>query len=181
MMDIHKNSAVQLRPHFQEKEFFSGSPNAPDPHPLDERVIDAVSIIREHYNTPVIIDSTFRTESHNAWIGGAKSSQHVKAKAIDFRFKNNDVLNAYQSDILQQGALYQKLRKTGVSGFGLYDNFSHIDCRDQINDEYNGKDQWGKFSRWDNRIKKKTVSRSATLFQSLIQKMVSGIGKKPLQ
>lgn len=150
-MQIHKGSNTQIIPFFKEREFFSTSPNAPDPHYLDDVLIRAMGIIRDHFQTPVIITSTFRTISHNNSIAGSRNSQHLQGKAIDGKFTDPDTLERYYQDITGKGSLYWKLREAGIKGFGLYDNFFHIDTREEPGEQ---TDKMGTLTIWDNSQKK---------------------------
>ncbi len=128
-MIIHKGSNRQITVNFKESEFYSGSFNAPDTHCLDDNVIRAVQIIRDYFGVPVIIKSTYRTSSHNLSVGGSSKSQHLKGKAIDFTFKDKKYLDLYYQQIVNKWELYDLLKQSGVNGFGMYDNFMHIDTR----------------------------------------------------
>lgn len=54
--------------------------------------------IREEYNEPITITSTYRNKEHNKKVGGSETSQHLTLDAIDFtiyKYKSwNDVINA---------------------------------------------------------------------------------------
>jgi hypothetical protein len=142
-MILYRNGKRNITKNFTEKELFSKSPDAPDSHELNELVINALQIIRDYYNEPVIVNSTYRTEKHNASIGGAKTSQHLIGTAIDGSFKNTATLEKFYAEIESEGELYKLLRSAGVNGIGLYDNFFHIDVRPET-----------KAAFWDNRKKK---------------------------
>ena len=75
--------------YFQLSEFKCkcGKCSIPDNVPSD-RLIEILEEIREHYGKPLIINSGYRCEAHNAKIGGAKNSQHVKGSAADFVVKD---------------------------------------------------------------------------------------------
>ena len=47
-------------------------------------VAECLQIIRDHYDTPVIVNSGFRGEALNTAVGGSKTSQHRRAEAVDF-------------------------------------------------------------------------------------------------
>ena len=46
-------------------------------------LVENLQIIRDHINKPMLIISGYRTPKYNRRIGGAKRSQHMKAKAAD--------------------------------------------------------------------------------------------------
>ena len=77
--------------------------------------------IRDHFNSPVIINSAYRTESYNEKVGGAKNSYHTKGRAFDIRVKGHTA---------REVALYAK--KLGVKGIILYSTFVHLDSRETV-------------------------------------------------
>lgn len=159
MAIIYKDSTEHIRPNFVEKEFFTKDPDFHIPyHQIDNRVLNAFQIVRDWYEIPVEVTSTFRNESYNKAIGGSPKSQHIRAKAADGKFlgaRAAETLEKMRSDIGKRGPLYNKLRQAGISGFGLYDTFFHLDARDTEGDAYNDSDQYGRLSTW-NLSKKKT-------------------------
>jgi len=84
-----------------------------------------LEIIRDYFKAPVTIVSGYRSPKHNKNVGGAKLSQHLKAKAADIKIKG------YNSRQIHTGIL--KLindKKIIAGGVGLYDSFVHYDIRD---------------------------------------------------
>ena len=53
-----------------------------------KRVAELYDQIYDHFNGNVYINSFYRSESLNKAIGGASSSQHTRAQAIDIEGKN---------------------------------------------------------------------------------------------
>lgn len=49
--------------------------------PTDE-LIDTLVEIREHFNTPITINSGYRCSEHNAKVGGAPKSRRIQWDAI---------------------------------------------------------------------------------------------------
>ncbi len=128
-MIIRKNSNRQITKNFKERELYSRSLDAPDEHYLSDNAVRAVQIIRDFFGVPVIINSTYRTKRHNASIVGASRSQHLYGNAIDFTFEDKKYLDLYYAQIVNKWELYDLLKMAGVRGFGMYDNFMHIDTR----------------------------------------------------
>lgn len=85
---------------------------------IDVNLVSALQMIREHFKTPLLINSGYRTPEYNSKIGGAKNSFHTKGQAADIRIKNVSPksLCAYSESI-------------GLLGIGLYSTFTHIDTR----------------------------------------------------
>lgn len=79
--------------------------------------------IRDAFGLPLIINSGYRTESHNKAVGGVTGSYHVKGMAADIR------ISSYTSDfdIMQLAATAEKI---GFTGIGIYKGFVHVDTRD---------------------------------------------------
>lgn len=155
----------RISPHFLRSEFYSTSPaagfGAVPFHALYPQLVAAAEILRAHFNTPWRITSTYRNEAHERAILAAQRvpyffSQHCQGKAFDSQPANNSpaILAAIQADFFAGGELYQKLRKAGITGFGVYDRFIHLDCR---NDEFSAqrKDAFGLVAWWDSRTGKK--------------------------
>ena len=136
---INKDSDFQLKPNFKEFEFYSKCIDSPSSHNLDFQLPNAVQYLREKYNTPIRITSTFRTYSCNVLAGGSSESYHLVGKAIDFQFTKNNkaILKQIYSDFSSRGQVYEKLRELGINGFGFYNTFIHLDTRP-------------KFTFWDN-------------------------------
>ena len=94
-------------------------------------LIQLLNRIRGRYGKPVVVNSAYRSPTHNASVGGADNSFHVKGLAADIRplAKNADDLCELQDICLT-------INTNG--GVGLYDTFVHVDAR-------------GARARWDER------------------------------
>lgn len=65
------------------------------------------------------VNSAYRSEEHNAKVGGAKHSQHTKGNAFDI-----DVADLSEAERV---ALIQQARAAGFGGVGVYNNALHFD------------------------------------------------------
>lgn len=77
--------------------------------------------IREHFNSPVIIDSGYRTPAWNTKVNGAGNSYHCKGMAADIKVKGHTSKEVaeYASEIMKnQGGVIR------------YTNFVHVDVRE---------------------------------------------------
>lgn len=128
-MQVRKANTTPVSLHYLEKDFYSHSPDAPSSHYLDEKLIAAFEIINSYLGIVLTPSSTFRTYANNLAIGGSSGSQHLTGHAADGDM-SDDKLLIYNAQIESRGPLYQQLRAAGINGFGLYDNFFHIDTRE---------------------------------------------------
>ena len=124
---LRRDSTRQLSPSFKVREFgCKGS----DVVLLDEELVVLLQCIREHFGKPLHITSGYRTATHNAAVGGSKSSQHLLGRAADFWVEDTPVASvaAYAETLLParggigrypKDASHQK-RRTG---------WVHIDTR----------------------------------------------------
>ncbi len=89
-----------------------------------ERIsMDTVRIcqaVRDFFDKPVTVTSGCRCESHNANVGGSKSSQHLQGTAADIVVK--DIKPSLVYEYLDENA-----DELGVGGLGSYDTFTHVD------------------------------------------------------
>lgn len=87
---------------------------------IDPYSMDCLQMLRNRLGVPIIINSAYRSESHNKAVGGAPNSQHRLGKAFDIRL----------TDSVKRDGLKLWARQCGFKGIGDYDNFCHIDTRD---------------------------------------------------
>lgn len=85
---------------------------------IDEPSLDKLQALRNLLGVPMIVQSAYRSPEHNQRVGGAKGSQHLKARAYDVSMANHE-----------PEAFEQAARAVGFTGFGFYvkQNFMHID------------------------------------------------------
>ena len=87
-----------------------------------------------HFHRKIVMNSGYRTPWHNASVGGASSSQHMKCNAADFT-----IPGVAKSDLIA----FAK-RQALVGGLGCYPgrSFIHIDVRSRPRG-YHGPVTWG--------------------------------------
>ena len=113
-----RDGKIQLSENFKVKEFACKDGN-------DKILIDVTFVkthlqdIRTHFGKPVNISSGYRTDSYNRYVGGAKSSYHVKGRAFDISIKGVE-----PKEIAKYAA------SIGVPGVIQYNTFVHVDSRD---------------------------------------------------
>ena len=80
---LAKDGAKQLSPAFKVREFRCR--DGSDAIMIDQALPLLLQAIREHFGKAVVITSGYRTATHNASVGGAKSSQHLLGRAADIQ------------------------------------------------------------------------------------------------
>lgn len=73
--------------------------------------------LRRRLNQPIVLTSAYRSPSHNQAVGGAPNSKHLMGIAFDIK----------QSTHYTQHELIAAAKDSGFTGFGVYENFTHID------------------------------------------------------
>ena len=123
MIEFKKGDSAQISRNFQYKEFDCHGSGCCSTTIIDEKLVEYVQRIRDHFGKPVTITSPYRCEVHNRRVGGATKSYHMQGKA---------------ADIVVQGVSSREVAKyaesIGILGIGLYETsadgyFTHIDTR----------------------------------------------------
>lgn len=86
----------------------------------DEKLVELLEKIRAHFNAPVTVNSGVRCKTHNANVGGASGSQHLKGTAADIKVKGVSP---------KKVAAYVETLIPGTGGIGIYGTFTHVDVR----------------------------------------------------
>lgn len=154
-MIINKGNTTPIFPgaNFTQDEVYKASYGTNgEPFSISDATLKGIQLIRSYYGIPFLISASYRTPAHEKSKGRSGTGTHTKGLALDIDptgEKQEDVILDYHQQILNKGPLYQQLRAVGVNGFGLYDNFIHIDSRSGGNQP---DAQNGSFALWDNRI-----------------------------
>jgi len=85
---------------------------------------ESLQELRAAINSPIKINSAYRSLEHNSKIGGSQSSQHLFAKAADIVVKGKTP--AQVATMIKLLILEGKMKQGGI---GVYDNFTHYDIR----------------------------------------------------
>lgn len=118
-----KNSATKLSTNFKSTEFDCHGSGCCSSTLIDEKLVNYVQKIREHFGKSITISSGYRCTTHNKNVGGATGSYHAKGQA---------------ADIIVSGIAPIEVAKyaesLGILGIGLYEtnsdgHFVHIDTR----------------------------------------------------
>lgn len=85
---------------------------------IDPQLVEYLQMIRDHFGKSVKINSAYRTETHNARVGGVEDSRHVLGCAADIRIEGVSPIE-----------IARYAESLGIKGIGLYDSFVHVDTR----------------------------------------------------
>jgi len=85
---------------------------------------ESLQELREILNSPIRINSAYRSLEHNSKIGGSTNSQHLFGKAADIVVKGKTPSQV--ATMIKLLILEGKMKQGGI---GVYDNFTHYDIR----------------------------------------------------
>ena len=89
----------------------------------NEELYAILDVLRDDFDTPVIITSGNRCAAYNRAEGGARYSQHIFGRAVDMKVKGIPPLEVYA---------YLDERFPTSKGLGLYHNRVHFDVRKKL-------------------------------------------------
>lgn len=92
---------------------------------MNKELLEILEEVREHYGRPINITSGYRTESHNAKVGGTPNSSHLKGLACDVACTNSR----------DRFHLVRLFIEYGITRIGIANNFIHIDIDDEDKSE----------------------------------------------
>ncbi len=114
---LSRDGNMQISKNFKVKEF--RCKDGSDKILIDtDFVVNKLQKIRDHFGTPITINSAYRTESYNKKVGGAKSSYHMKGQAFDIVVKGHTPLEVARF-----------AESIGIMGIIQYNTFVHVDSR----------------------------------------------------
>lgn len=92
--------------------------------------------LRELYNKPIFINSSYRSPAYNKAVKGKPNSMHLLFNALDFTvMEHKDLKKLYNklNEWDNEPNLFPFLPKAkGNFGLGLYDTFIHLDTRSTL-------------------------------------------------
>ena len=80
-----KGTAVTLSTNFKSTEFDCHGSGCCSSTKVDEKLVEYLQKIRDHFGKSVNINSGYRCKTHNASVGGASQSNHMDGEAADIR------------------------------------------------------------------------------------------------
>ncbi len=123
-INVSKKSGTKLSEHFNSNEFDCHGGGCCSTTIINEKLVEYLEKIREHFGKPITITSAYRCAVHNRNVNGATGSRHTKGDAADIV-----VLGTTPRTVAQYA------ESIGILGIGLYEtstdgHFVHIDTRD---------------------------------------------------
>lgn len=119
-----KTDKTKLAENFTSDEFACNGSGCCSTVKIDEKLVENLQKIRDHFGKPITITSGYRCTKHNKKIGGASGSRHTKGQAADILVRDTTPAEV---------AKYAE--SIGIKGIGLYGfndgNFVHIDTREK--------------------------------------------------
>lgn len=113
-----EQSNEQVGPHFKVKEFACKDGSAITF--IDDYMVTILEQLRKELGKPIIITSGYRTPAHNAKVGGAKYSYHMRGMAVDIRVNGISAKEVAKAlDKLVEGC-----------GIIVYKSWVHLDVRE---------------------------------------------------
>lgn len=118
----------QLTKNFHRKEF-DCKDGTKVPNEYRDNLIKLaknLQVLRDYLGKEIIINSGYRSTSHNAKVSKAKNSQHLLATAADVRVSGLTSKELYNAilKLIQNGKMHN-------GGLGLYNTFVHYDVRNK--------------------------------------------------
>ena len=110
---------ARLSPHFRVREF--ACRDGADPVFVAPRLVQVLEAVRQHFGVPVMVNSGYRTVSHNkATPGSSPRSQHLYGMAADIQVAGHSP---------EEVAAFAETLLPDTGGIGVYGSFVHIDVR----------------------------------------------------
>ena len=119
-----KGKPTSLSTNFKSTEFDCHGSGCCTQTKVDDKLVQYLQQIRNHFGKPVNISSGYRCEVHNKKIGGATASRHKSGQAADI----------YISGVAP-AEIAKYAESIGILGIGLYEtdadgHFVHVDTRE---------------------------------------------------
>jgi len=118
-----KGIATKLSTNFKSTEFDCHGSGCCSKTLVDDKLVEYLQKIRDHFGKPVNVSSAYRCTTHNKNVGGATGSRHMKGQAADIYITG-----------VKPAEIAKYAESIGILGIGLYEtdkdgHFVHVDTR----------------------------------------------------
>ena len=118
-----KGQSIKLSKNLESIEFDCSCSKYCSSTLIDDKLVQYIQQIRDHFGKPVKINSAYRCPTHNKKVGGGSNSYHKQGKAADIKI-----------DGVAPAEIAKYAESIGILGIGLYEtdrdgHFVHIDTR----------------------------------------------------
>ena len=114
----NKAIKTQISDNFSSSEFNCHGNGCCSTTQIDDKLVQYLQQIRNHFGKAVRINSGYRCATHNARVGGSSKSNHMDGEAADIRVDGISPIEV---------ARYAEY--IGMLGIGVYGSFTHVDTR----------------------------------------------------
>lgn len=118
-----KGDSAKLSDNFRVSEFLCHGSGCCSSGKVDEKLVQILQKIRDHFGKPVHISSAYRCPTWNQAVGGVSGSYHLHGQAADIKVEDT-----------APAEVAKYAESIGVLGIGLYETdsdgyFVHVDTR----------------------------------------------------
>lgn len=118
-----KTDRTKLSTNFRASEFACKGKGCCSTVKIDEKLVEYLQKIRDHFGKAITITSGYRCATHNKNVGGASGSRHATGQAADIQMKG-----------IAPAEVAKYAESIGILGIGLYETakdgyFVHVDTR----------------------------------------------------
>lgn len=118
-----KTDSTRLSANFKVSELLCHGSGCCTSGKIDEKLVEILQNIRDHFGKPVYISSAYRCATWNKKVGGVSRSYHCRGQAADIKV-----------DGIAPAEVAKYAESIGVLGIGLYEtnsdgHFVHVDTR----------------------------------------------------
>lgn len=167
VVTLNRN-AENVSEHFKASEF--ACKDGTSSLLLDKDIIPILERFREYVESPVTINSAYRTKSHNTSQGGASNSYHLYGRAFDVAFSSS---YKYLTSVDKMCKFFNTL---GLKGIIKYPTFVHIDTRTGAKYHANNKKQLLTFGTVNIPFKGNLKNGSKNIYVGIMQYKLKMLG-----
>lgn len=130
-----RGDSTRLSTNFKVSEFLCKGSGCCTEGKIDEKLVEILQQIRDHFGKPVYISSAYRCPAWNKKVGGVSGSYHTYGRAADIMVEDT-----------APAEVARYAESIGVLGIGLYETdadgyFVHVDTRTNKSYWYGQKQQ----------------------------------------